>query len=177
MFISNKMTPFRLLVQIVTLVGIVNCLLLIISQAAPTMPISSLTSPSSSAALIDHKSPASAGVAKFEATRQLPASSNSASPAASEQHEQHSLEPVSTSVSQKVKRDSKVQPSSAAELDTQETGHYLPSAYPSATESEYGYDAGKNNYGKQASDWSLYDQGQFHILIMMPLAFIRILPF
>ena len=67
---------------------------------------------------------------------------------------------MSTGVSHKVKRDSKDLKPSSTELDTQETGHYLPSAYPSATESEYGYDAGKNNYGKQASDWSLYDQGE-----------------
>lgn len=42
------------------------------------------------------------------------------------------------------------------ELETQETG-YLPAAYK--TDSDYGYDSGKNSYGKQASDWSLYDQG------------------
>jgi len=47
----------------------------------------------------------------------------------------------------------------ALELDTQETG-YLPPAYQ-ATDSDYGYDAGKNTFGKQASDWSLYDQGKF----------------
>lgn len=46
-------------------------------------------------------------------------------------------------------------------LDVQETG-YLPhpGGYQS-TDSDYGYDSGKNAYGKQASDWSLYDQGKF----------------
>lgn len=58
----------------------------------------------------------------------------------------------------KLKRDSRAKVSTL-ELDTQETG-YLPGAYQS-TDSGYGYDAGKNSYGKQASDWSLYDQGEF----------------
>lgn len=57
----------------------------------------------------------------------------------------------------KLKRDSRAKLTSL-ELDTQETGHYLPGAYQ-AQDSDYGYDAGKNSYGKQASDWSLYDQG------------------
>lgn len=52
-----------------------------------------------------------------------------------------------------------------SELDTQETGFHLPQAYPSAVESDYGYDSGKNAYGKQASDWSLYDQGEFERLV------------
>ena len=146
-----------MLVQVVIIVNIVNCLLLNLSQAAPTVTVASSSSSSPSAvaeAHTDHKAPAGVETLKFEATRQLPAISNSA---VTEKHE-HSLEPESTSLSQKVKRDSTVK-SESSELDTQETGHYLPSAYPSATESEYGYDAGKNNYGKQASDWSLYDQG------------------
>lgn len=57
----------------------------------------------------------------------------------------------------KLKRDSRAKVTSL-ELDTQETG-YLPTGYQSA-DSDYGYDAGKNSYGKQASDWSLYDQGK-----------------
>lgn len=57
----------------------------------------------------------------------------------------------------KLKRDSRAKVSTV-ELDTQETG-YLPTAYQTA-DSGYGYDAGKNSYGKQASDWSLYDQGE-----------------
>lgn len=60
--------------------------------------------------------------------------------------------------SPKIKRDSKAKVASL-ELDTQETG-YLQPAYQ-ATDSDYGYDSGKNTYGKQASDWSLYDQGKF----------------
>lgn len=58
---------------------------------------------------------------------------------------------------QKFKRDSQAKVTSL-ELDTQETG-YLPGGYQSA-DSDYGYDSGKNSYGKQASDWSLYDQGE-----------------
>lgn len=58
---------------------------------------------------------------------------------------------------QKLKRDTKSR-ASELELDTQETG-YLPSAYHTADQ-DYAYDAGKNAYGKQASDWSLYDQGE-----------------
>lgn len=58
----------------------------------------------------------------------------------------------------KLKRDSRAKVTSL-ELDTQETG-YLPGGYQSA-DSDYGYDSGKNSYGKQASDWSLYDQGKF----------------
>lgn len=48
-------------------------------------------------------------------------------------------------------------------LESQETAagyHGLPGGYSSATDSDYGYDSGKNSYGKQASDWSLYDQGK-----------------
>lgn len=63
------------------------------------------------------------------------------------------------------KRDVKTTKSSAEDqLDTQETGYLPPPAYHS-TDSDYGYDAGKNVYGKQASDWSLYDQGEFSELI------------
>lgn len=47
-------------------------------------------------------------------------------------------------------------------LEPQETaGYHSPAGYQSAvTDSDYGYDSGKNSYGKQASDWSLYDQGK-----------------
>lgn len=62
----------------------------------------------------------------------------------------------------KLKRDSRAKVTSL-ELDTQETG-YLPPAYQTA-DSGYGYDAGKNTYGKQASDWSLYDQGKCDICL------------
>lgn len=59
----------------------------------------------------------------------------------------------------KIKRDSKAKVTSL-ELDSQETG-YLPGGYQqSSADSDYGYDAGKNTYGKQASDWSVYDQGK-----------------
>lgn len=58
----------------------------------------------------------------------------------------------------KLKRDARAKVTSL-ELDTQETG-YLPSAYDQI-DSDHGYDAGKNSYGKQASDWSLYDQGKW----------------
>lgn len=65
-------------------------------------------------------------------------------------------------LSNKIKRDSQNQveaaESSIVELDTQETGFGLPGHYNKA-DSDYGYDSGKNTYGKQASDWSLYDQG------------------
>lgn len=63
----------------------------------------------------------------------------------------------SPTAAQKLKRDSRAKVTSL-ELDTQETG-YLPTGYQS-TDSDYGYDSGKNTYGKQASDWSLYDQGR-----------------
>lgn len=63
----------------------------------------------------------------------------------------------------KLKRDSRAKVTSL-ELDTQETG-YLPPAYQTA-DSGYGYDAGKNTYGKQASDWSLYDQGEICIIVL-----------
>lgn len=72
----------------------------------------------------------------------------------------------------KLKRETKL--SALEHLDSQETFdyHHLPpappqvhhSSYPapaSTAESDYGYDAGKNSYGKQASDWSLYDQGLY----------------
>jgi hypothetical protein len=133
----------NLLIQIVTVISIVNCLLLIVSQATPISPISS--SPSD---LTDHRTSAeSVGATGISAA------------ALEQQQHSPSLEPtaaVSIGTHQKIKRESKP---STSELETQETGHYLPSAYPSATESDYGYDAGKNSYGKQASDWSLYDQG------------------
>ena len=76
--------------------------------------------------------------------------------------QQQAVEPASVGAAispatTKIKRDSKSKVT-ALELDTQETG-YLPAAY-SAADSDYGYDSGKNSYGKQASDWSLYDQGK-----------------
>lgn len=67
-----------------------------------------------------------------------------------------------------VKRDSPTKASSV-ELEPQETGHFLPDAgYPhtQTADSGYGYDAGKNAYGKQASDWSLYDQGESQLGLM-----------
>lgn len=72
----------------------------------------------------------------------------------------HTINPASAAAPTlpKLKRDSRAKVTSL-ELDSQETG-YLPTAYQ-ATDSDYGYDAGKNTYGKQASDWSLYDQGEF----------------
>jgi hypothetical protein len=164
MFTTNKMSASSFLVQVMTIVSIVNCLLLVLSQAAPTLPISSPSASAPVAAAAALSPPAVTGnhspvveLMKFEANRQVPESSNVASSASG--HHEHNLEPASSSFSQKVKRDSKAKASSA-ELDTQETGHYLPQAYPSATESDYGYDSGKNSYGKQASDWSLYDQGE-----------------
>lgn len=67
--------------------------------------------------------------------------------------------PLASSVTNsKLKRDTRAK-MATLELDTQETG-YMPAAYQ-ATDSDYGYDAGKNTYGKQASDWSLYDQGRY----------------
>lgn len=57
----------------------------------------------------------------------------------------------------KLKRDSRAKMTALELLDSQETG-YLPNAYQ--TDSDYGYDSGKNTYGKQAADWSLYDQGR-----------------
>lgn len=61
----------------------------------------------------------------------------------------------------KLKRDSRAKMTALELLDSQETG-YLPSAYQ-ATDSDYGYDSGKNTYGKQAADWSLYDQGMLSV--------------
>lgn len=55
-----------------------------------------------------------------------------------------------------IKRDSKAK-ITEYELDSQETG-YLPSVH--SVDSGYGHDSGKNAYGKQASDWSVYDQGK-----------------
>lgn len=57
------------------------------------------------------------------------------------------------------KRDIKSTVTHDDQLDTQETGFLPPPAYHN-TDSDYGYDSGKNSYGKQASDWSLYDQGE-----------------
>lgn len=62
----------------------------------------------------------------------------------------------------KLKRDSKAELASL-ELDTQETGYLgSPDVYQNAgADVDYGYGlANKNSYGKQASDWSLYDQGK-----------------
>lgn len=70
-----------------------------------------------------------------------------------------SLESVLGDSLPKIKRDSTVK-MSQAELDSQETGHYLPDPGYQTTDTGYGYDSGKNAYGKQASDWSLYDQGK-----------------
>lgn len=62
------------------------------------------------------------------------------------------------------------------ELDSQETGHYLPDPGYQSTDSGYGYDSGKNAYGKQASDWSLYDQGKCKPLLSLPLLLFLIAP-
>lgn len=59
----------------------------------------------------------------------------------------------------KIKRDSKAKVTSM-ELDTEETGYLPHSGGYQKADNDYGYDAGKNTYGKQASDWSLYDQGK-----------------
>lgn len=70
----------------------------------------------------------------------------------------NSQQKVIASLTNKTKRDSHSQAAETSlELDTQET--FLPGSYNKDT--DYGYDSGKNSYGKQASDWSLYDQGEF----------------
>lgn len=77
-------------------------------------------------------------------------------------------QPIQSNLAAKTKRETTL--SATEHLDTQETldyHHLTPpvhhhSSYqaPATTaESDYGYDSGKNAYGKQASDWSLYDQG------------------
>lgn len=66
----------------------------------------------------------------------------------------------------KLKRDSRAKLTSL-ELDTLETGFLHPHLHPDppyplsagTKDSGYDYDSGKNSYGKQASDWTLYDQG------------------
>lgn len=120
--------------KICTLIGTVN-LLIILSEAAPTHDVEPLSDQGKTSITNNHDIP--------QATSVVQKSPVEASP------QPNAPESVILS------RVSKVSPS---ELETQETG-YLPSAYPSATESDYGYDSGKNTYGKQASDWSLYDQG------------------
>lgn len=126
------------LIRVLTLVGTFNYLLIVLIDAAPTT--NELTSTLH-------------GAPKASITQQH----DIAPPAPVTVHK--SMEaPDAILASPKVSRAVKV--SGPAELDTQETG-YLPSSYPSATESDYGYDAGKNTYGKQASDWSLYDQGKW----------------
>lgn len=67
------------------------------------------------------------------------------------------LEATKSEALPKLKRDSRAKVTALELLDSQETG-YLPNAYQ--TDSDYGYDSGKNTYGKQAADWSLYDQGR-----------------
>lgn len=131
--------------KLLTLVGVVNYLLVLVCEAAPTAhdvvaheavePVAQhhdISAPPSPVAV--HKS--------LEASAVV---SNAASNADAD-----SFKPKRAAESRL----------SGAELETQETGYHLPPAYPSAHESDYGYDSGKNSYGKQASDWSLYDQGK-----------------
>lgn len=118
-------------------VGAINYLLITLGEAAPTLAIHDTV-------VASHIKPAST-IKSHEAPVK---------------HER-SVEISSSVDSAKLNPDFKARLASV-ELDTQETG-YLPSAYPSATESDYGYDSGKNTYGKQASDWSLYDQGKFNV--------------
>lgn len=63
------------------------------------------------------------------------------------------------------------QPSAASltdHLETQETGylHNGPAPY-SHSPAEGGYNYDKNAYGKQAADWSLYDQGKWFLSILI----------
>lgn len=69
-----------------------------------------------------------------------------------------------TKVNQIKKRDIGSKTVESDQLETQETGYLPPPAYQS-TDSDYGYDSGKNVYGKQGSDWSLYDQGELKIML------------
>lgn len=119
---------------VVLVMGTINYLFIILSEAAPTLSIHDT-------AIASHNKPAST-IKSHEAPIK----------------QERSVEISSSVDSAKLNPDFKARVASL-ELDTQETG-YLPSAYPSATESDYGYDSGKNTYGKQASDWSLYDQGK-----------------
>lgn len=80
-----------------------------------------------------------------------------------------------TILNSKIKRDTnnavkdavKEGSSSSDHLDTQETGYLHNPAPYHTSDSDYGYDSGKNAYGKQASDWSQYDQGEFNYSNLM----------
>lgn len=123
-------TSVRVRLQLISVLGATLHLLVLLANSAPT-PATQATSATSSA-----------GAA--EPLRQPVV------PSAAESSETIAAAPKS-------KRELPLKTIEQLELESQETG-YLPAAYK--TDSDYGYDSGKNAYGKQASDWSLYDQGR-----------------